>query len=383
MNYDLPSHPPLLRPPKIPRQQLLRQVPPQDRISAGPLRRRLTGPATSTVGTSPEMAIASPPPNQDASKDREKWRKVTPPERKRPSLDQRRTQERTGTQLQHQALEEPLQNSENAHRQLHLNEGKGNKNDLDQAFVKDEMQQSSPRRGIWDWARAGTGRLTIIGRIPHPEWKASTTTRPQNGVTVAQREESASKTQDDFSIPSATATIPDDEERHSQLTTARMEGYGILHTNITSPSFAQTKGSSDELVAAASSTGTPESRISKDEHWTNGMGSTPSAVSKNSPPSTPDTPTPQQRKKNVSSSSDNTPTKVMSAGNHGDSMQNERKDSPVKLDNTPEQRKTTNKDITTSNISTKRKKEIASPDNIPKYTVALSPNILSATSSSS
>ncbi|KAH3905895.1 hypothetical protein HBI56_162460 [Parastagonospora nodorum] len=296
-NSALPPHP-LPPPPKTPRQLPPRQARLQDRASVGPLRRRLTSPAISTVGTSPETAMASLPPNLDAAKDREKWRKM-------PSLEHRKILDSTETQS-HLVPGEPRRSLENrpklaSERRETIEEEEG------------EEQQTPSRRGLWEWARNGSARLDLIGRIPRPEWRGPVFIRNRDTV----------ETQDDFSVPSSTATEPD---------------------NVTSPSFAQTKQSSDDLIATASSTGSPAWQQNVDGA---GEACTPS---KDSAISTPDTPTPQQRRKEQSPTSNgvhaaDTPTKTPAASE------------------TPQ---------------SKTSKRISSPHSIPTYKIALAPNLLSS-----
>lgn len=177
-------------------------------------------------------------------------------------------------------------------------------------------RQTPSRRGLWDWARSGTG---FIGRIPHPEWRAPVFAR--NRVAV--------ETRDDFSIPSTTATEPD---------------------SVMSPSFAQTKQSSDELIANASSTGSPAWQQNVD-------GSEACTPLKDSLPSTPDTPTPQQRRK----AEVPTPHLRSSPGS-----------SDVSAGDTPAKTPAAN-DTPRSNISAKTSKHA-----IPTYKIALAPNVLSS-----
>jgi hypothetical protein len=390
-NSDPPSHLLHLPPPKTPRQSPPRQARPQDGISAGPLRRRLTSPVIPTVGTSPEMAIATQPPNLDAAKDREKWRRVTPPESKRQSPEQSRIMEETKT-LSLPAQDEHHQSSEGMPHPPNESD-KGTLGErASEVQVASSLSQPSPsRRGIWDWARAGTGRLNIMGRIPHPEWRGPPTVRNfstasnglANGGTIYE-------SHDDFSIPSTTATEPDNVEQQAESASAKLEGIGLANGTFMSPSFAQTKRSSDELVAAASSAGSPESRLHEVEQWTNGEVSTPSAASKDSPPSTPDTPTPQQRRT------------VPTAGaveKQGPHTPTPRRDSHAEAENepsqdTPERKAGTDSDATpvkkkvskngpsspsskSSANTTKASKSSPSPHHIPTYKIALAPNLFS------
>lgn len=162
------------------------------------------------------------------------------------------------------------------------------------------MPQSPPRRGMWEWARAGTGRLNIIGRLPHPEWKGPASASKAEGLMVngAQENGRTTESHDDFDIPSATATEPDNIERQEMAVAAKIEGLGISNlSTMNSPNdFSQTKRSSDDLIANASeTTGSPSPRIVRHEAWTNGDDTTPTA-SKPTSPTTPDTPTPPQRR---------------------------------------------------------------------------------------
>ncbi|KAI4924014.1 hypothetical protein J4E85_008173 [Alternaria conjuncta] len=354
ISSDQHSRPPRPPPPKTPRPPHPLQARPQEG-SAGPLRRRLTSPASSTVGTSTEMAVASQAPNLDAirerEKDREKLRRVTPPERRR--LERAQS---SGTEIQRSrpVLEERRRSSDDAshpHQNSQLE---------DQALRELEggpvqpPQRSPTRRGIWEWAKLGTGRLNVIGRIPHPEWKGPTMSQEAvaNGNS---RITTIHETHDDFSIPSTTATETNNLQEYNQAMATKLEGFGFPHAHIiTSPHFSQTKRSSDDLVAASSTASTPANLNLVLEGGTNGERVTPQA-SKDSPPLTPDTPTPQQRRKDSTIETESTPTKVTS-----DSAKAEIADPPlngVKKNSTPTPTPT--------------------PDRIPKYRIALSSNFLS------
>lgn len=338
----------------------------------------------SIVGTSPEMAIASLPPSLDAAKDREKWRKVTPPERKRPSPEHSQMLGETRTSS-HPAHGEPLPSSGNTFRPS-IEGGKDaieNEEGM-QDTQNDALQQTPSRRGIWEWARAGTGRLNIIGRIPHPEWRGPAFARNPGTAINGVHDQTIHEAHDDFSIPSTTATEPDSVDRQREAASANAEGLGmglgIAGTHFMSPSFAQTKRSSDELVATASSTGSPEARV-HDEPWTNGEASTPSAASKDSPPSTPDTPTPQQKRKDPPHHKDAS-IEGSSPATNGESHQpkdNSSKNAPVSAssDPTPTKKKPTSADTPKSNTSAKTSKgpRTSSPHHIPKYKIALAPNL--------
>jgi hypothetical protein len=232
----------------------------------------------STVGTSQETAIATLPPNLDAAKDREKWKLVSPPEKKKQSPEHSQVLDETKTELL-LAPEEHLPNSENPPRPSDR---------APQEAIEEEVgeqqgvQQTPSRRGIWNWAKASTGRLNIIGRLPHPEWRGPVSTESSGVVTNGVMNGGAVYgAHDDFSIPSTTATEPDNMEQQREAAAAKLEVFGP-DVQTMSPHFAQTKGSSDDLISAASST-----------------ASTPAPARNDSPPTTPDTPTPQQRVKGL------------------------------------------------------------------------------------
>ena len=225
------------------------------------------------MGTSTETGIASHPPSPDATKDWEKLKKAITPEKPQQALP---------------APDEHHPSSEGgSHQQQHEVEG-------------ENVTNGVPRRGIWEWARAGTGRLNIIGRLPHPEWKGPASASKAEGVVVngAQGYGKTTESHDDFAIPSATATEPNNIERQETAVTAKIEGLGISPlTLLNSPNdFSQTKHSSDDLIANASeTTGSPSPMIMTHGAWTNGDDTTPTG-SKPASPTTPDTPTPPQRR---------------------------------------------------------------------------------------
>ncbi|OAL47703.1 hypothetical protein IQ07DRAFT_682495 [Pyrenochaeta sp. DS3sAY3a] len=364
---DQQSHRPRLSPLKVPRQLPPRQARPQDGISTGPLRRRLTSPASSTVGTSKETAIATQPPNPDMTRhrerDRERLRKVTPPERQRRLSEQAQANGIT-TQQSRPVLDEPLQSFEDASHQAQI---RPSTDDGGQA-EEEALQKTPSRRGIWEWARAGTGRLSIIGRLPHPEWKGPVASKPsdsgpvngslQNG-TILEDSPVAAETQDDFSIPSTTNTEPDNEERKNEATAAKIEGLGISNvSNVTSPFFSQTKRSSDELVAASSTTSTPAKRTLEIVESSGDDDNTPSAMRKENSPPTPDTPTPRDRRKETKSAPKEPKT----------NSAQDRDTSKV----LPEV-----KDSLSNGTPRSQTKNTPSPHRIPKYKIALTSSMLS------
>jgi len=195
---------------------------------------------------------------------------------------------------------------------------------------------TSPSRGLWGWAKVGTGRLGIIGRIPHPEWKgpimtAKAATSAVNGVL---EETKSTESLDDFSIPASTSTEPNNMVQQEEADAAKIEGLGIANSTVDTM-FSQTKRSSDEL--AASVTETPSPNTMSNEHRTNGVHSMMMMSGTNSPPATP---SPAQRGRKVTDGSENTPTQKESKVTNGS-------------ENTP------------------------SPRRIPTYKIALAAHILS------
>jgi hypothetical protein len=299
------------------------------------------------------MAVASQQPNLDAirerEKDREKLRKVTPPERRR--LERAQS---SGTEIQRSrpVLEERRRSSDDAsHPHQNSQVEDETLRELEGGPVQ-PPQRSPTRRGIWEWAKIGTGRLNVIGRIPHPEWKGPTVSR--EAVNGNSRITTISETHhDDFSIPSTTATETNNLQEYNQAMAAKLEGLGFSHAHIvTSPSFSQTKRSSDDLVAASSTASTPANLNLVLEGGANGERVTPQA-SKDSPPLTPDTPTPHQRRKDTLID-DGTPTK-----------------------DTSEIAKVEVNQALQNGVKT-----IPTPDRIPKYRIALASNFLSPARSS-
>jgi hypothetical protein len=100
-----------------------------------------------------------------------------------------------------------------------------------------------------------------------------------------------------------------DLQQPDEAMAAKIEGFGLSHAHIvTSPSFAQTKRSSDDLVAASSTASTPANLTLMPEEWTK-SDRTPQAAPKISSPTTPDTPTPLQRRRDIPTDTESTPTK--------------------------------------------------------------------------
>lgn len=253
----------------------------------------------STVGTSKETAIASRPPSPDMKRDRERdkerLRRTTSPEERG-----------LWTQSQVNGLE--IAESLPAPEELHQN--------LEERFPHDQcrLQQSSETgeglneirkihkrsssQGIWGWARTGTGRLNIIGRLPHPSWKSSASIHAHPNIITERITENgiSSSTRDDFSVPSATTTLLSETEHRTPVPVGRVEGLGISKTTtLGSPHFSQTKHSSDDLVAASSTDSTPTGVTVR----TGAESVYSAAPTTDTMPRTPDTPTPQRRKKSM------------------------------------------------------------------------------------
>ncbi|KAF2870874.1 hypothetical protein BDV95DRAFT_607989 [Massariosphaeria phaeospora] len=333
--HPLPRRPPRLIPNPQPPPRL-RQAHPQDGVSAGPLRRRLTSPASSTVETTTENAVAIAIPTSPVEH-RDKLRRVTPPEKRRASS----TATAVATEESRPAQGDRRRSSaEESRPMLSSSIVEVEESDAPKTSVE---TTTSPRRGIWDWARTGTGRLSFVGRAAQPEWKSSgllgskyATQPTANGV----KEDSKASTEslvdskasiefldnskafvesldvskasveslnvskasveslDDFSIPSTTASAMDPTHGthllESEVAAAKAEGLGITKHPVVSPSlFAQTKRSSDDLVASMKSTPSPQTF--KNDQWINGMDSL--LLLSNTGGSPPGTPSPPQRSK--------------------------------------------------------------------------------------
>lgn len=236
-------------------------------MSAGPLRRRLTSPASSTVEMSTEQATAiTLTPEQM----REKFRKVTPTATTGKPLPSPPLTEETQSPTAPEGRPPSLE-SGSRHLPNNIFE------DSQDAMAK-SVEQMLPPKSIWKWAKAGTGRLALIGGVSQP---ANISTRtvtsiPNGGL---QKEETP---KDDFSVPSATSTEPNNEERIVEAAAAKMEGLGLSNSTVDSH-FSQTKRSSDDLVASMNNTPSPQS-----QQWTRGEGLfTPPAPKARSPPTSP------------------------------------------------------------------------------------------------
>ncbi|KAF2262178.1 hypothetical protein CC78DRAFT_535058 [Lojkania enalia] len=279
----LPPHQPLQAqsPPLLPRQARR-----QDGMAAGPgpLRRRLTSPASSTVETSTENATATAPSPKEL---KDKLRKVTPPQQPPPSpaLDD-------GSQELHQAHGDRPPSSSGESRQP-LDSSASDTSDKG-GTLKPIAEDTSPRRGIWDWARVGTGKLGIISRMPHPAIMTSKAANTAvSGALEGTRTAQTLGSFDDFSVPSMTSSNPENGALQQEVAAAKIESLGIsnstVDTGLVDPnSFAQTKGSSDDLVAG-STHGTPSPRAMREDDT-----------------SVPLTPSPQPRKKEPRDGSEST-----------------------------------------------------------------------------
>ncbi|KAJ4357030.1 hypothetical protein N0V95_002836 [Ascochyta clinopodiicola] len=233
-------------------------------------------------------ALASHPPSPDTTQDWAKLKRVITPENQANAA--------VAAPKSREVLAEHRRSSEDAPPPQQPSEA----DEEVSAVTNGSVHHSPPRRGIWEWARAGTGRLNIIGRLPHAEWKGPASASKAEGLVVngAQEYGRTTESHDDFDIPSATATELDNVEKQETAAIAKIEGLGIssLSTMMSPNEFSQTKRSSDDLIANASeTTGSPSPRIMRHEAWTNGDDTTPTA-SKPTSPITPDTPTPPQRR---------------------------------------------------------------------------------------
>ncbi|KAF2472810.1 uncharacterized protein BDR25DRAFT_312707 [Lindgomyces ingoldianus] len=246
-----PTTPTPQPPPQNHPQSHPRQARRQDGISAGPLRRRLTSPASSTIEMSKETATASPPSPKE-QRDKFRWVAPLPPEthQENPAAEEESPAPQTAPDEHHQSSDG------GSHPPLDSSASDSSNKSSD---AKQILGDTSPRRGLWEWARAGTGRLGL-SRIPHPEWRGPLTSKAAttavNGALDGGRK--IEETQDDFSVPSATSTEPGNETRKEgeEAAAARVKGLGTVNSTV-DPMFSQTKRSSDDLVADASATPSP------------------------------------------------------------------------------------------------------------------------------
>ncbi|KAF2639431.1 hypothetical protein P280DRAFT_402545 [Massarina eburnea CBS 473.64] len=282
-----------------------RQAHRQDGLSVGPLRRRLTGPASSTVEMSTETATARP---QSPKEENDKFRLVTSPAQQAPQNPT--LQEETEESLP--APDASHQSSDGTSRQVQGSSvsDKSFSSEASETTAsarKLEEQTPSPRN-LWQWAKAGTGKLGIIGRMPHPEWKGPVMSSKDATSAVNGALEEGKKvgdSLDDFSIPSTMATEPNNEERKEEALAAKIESLGIASSSVivdpslpptkVHPSFSQTKKSSDDLVVEQSRT--PSPRVKKRANSDDPVAATVSIPSRNGTPAT--TPSRAQRKKEL------------------------------------------------------------------------------------
>ncbi len=284
---------------------------------------------------------------RDREKDRERLRRVTSPERQRHQPAQSRANGASIVESR-PARDGPLPSSGDATRHLQSSVVSEN-SDKGMAESANDLQRMPTRRGIWEWAKVWKG----------PTHSMNMTVSSIDGMLLESG--TMSESQDDFSIPSTITSQVLDSEQRAEVAADRMEGFGI--SSGMSPSFSQTKRSSDELVAASSTSSTPANRNAQSESWSNSNDetSTPSAASKDSPPSTPDTPTPQPRRRDTPASGNasmqsSTSKDVSSATkpeSHEKKSNGKSKPKPSPSDGTP------------------------SPRHIPTYKIALAPNLLS------
>lgn len=213
------------------------------------------------------------PPSPKAERD--KFRRVTPPERLLPTPPL--TEE---TQSLLAPADRPPSSGGGSHHRL----GSSTPNES----AKDEnakIEHPSPPRGIWQWATAGT-RLNMLGRTPplaYPPMTLKAATTAVNGALEGAK----SLIKDDFSIPSAVSTEPDNEALAEVVIAAKIEGLGIANSTVEQRSlFSQTKRSSDDLVAQLNDTPSPQANW-----WSNGDWKSSNGI-----PSVPITPSPASRK---------------------------------------------------------------------------------------
>lgn len=165
------------------------------------------------------------------------------------------------------------------------NEGKGDVPDEEPPSAAALLSKSPPHAALngtslWHWARAGT----LLGKLPHPHVPlrptrsltshpslppaqgdpsphahANPAPHPSNTAPSPNTNVSNTATpKDDFAIPSAVATDPENPTQVAALAAAKMEGLGFANRSVEGRAgWVQTKRSSDELVATAGGTPSP------------------------------------------------------------------------------------------------------------------------------
>jgi hypothetical protein len=210
---------------------------------------------------------------------RDRIRRVTPPERRPPNLVQAPI-----TETLPQVRGDLPQNLGGDSRQV-LAASKSEEEES-QAHPKQTTQDASPRR-IWDWARVGTGRLGLIGKLPRAEENlpaigGMTSKAATTAVTGALDGGRLLGTMDDFCVPSSTSTDPQVgvlvqtevlplREAVIVEHDSGFEGFEVMNGIHDLGLFSQTKGSSDDLVASMNETPTPSPRLPS----RNGMNTPP------------------------------------------------------------------------------------------------------------
>lgn len=237
------------------------------------------------------------PPSPAEQKD-QKYRKVTPPEKRTPSPAQPPPPDGHPESSDKTPLDSlPNDPSDST-----------DKGDLRTGAIADKAKtgpdDTSPRRGLWipEWARMGT--RMAMGRRPQTEWRvpgimtSKAANSAVNGALEGGKSIDGSGSLDDFSLMSSTSTDPDNESKRNEAIEAKIEGLGISSSTVDPSLFSQTKKSSDDLVASINGTPSPNALRNSD--------STADGSDTTSPPATP---SPQPRNQNnVTDNSENTPS---------------------------------------------------------------------------
>jgi hypothetical protein len=232
---------------------------------------------------SKEHATASPPSPQE-QKDKFRFRKVTPPRNRLPEE----------VQEESHPVPDDHRPSSDAGSRLPQDSFSSDKSDAKSAINKDStavgMTETSPKRRIWDWTGMGmgTGRMGLMGRRPHSEWRTPTLASRAgsdsvSGINGALESKKSVDSVDDFSLESTTVSDPQNMALRTEAAMAKLEGLGISTASLDPALFSQTKKSSDDLVANA----TPSP-------YALGNGKTAMGMHEQSPPPSP-SPQPRRR----------------------------------------------------------------------------------------
>ncbi|KAF2747802.1 hypothetical protein M011DRAFT_525974 [Sporormia fimetaria CBS 119925] len=266
----------------------------QDGTDTGPLRRRLTLPAASTTEMSTDTAVMVPKSLSNKSSpasQKHKWQKPVLPHGRSPHSPSTENQRPVqGVRPPSFAVDSRSTSSSSSSNSDGNNVATGAANSAIASWKSDTDGDAS--RSFWDWSRLG--RIGIISRKSEPPLTLMTSkaaTSAVSGVLQSWGELDTSSGSLDESVTFSSMQIAPSiwaSEQRGQSGSDRPTGLGISAVSAVEidPSFfAQTKGSSDDLVAASSTiTGTPSPRAFGQEDVTTEHDSDTSVPATPSPP---------------------------------------------------------------------------------------------------